>query len=166
LPSFSPSPSSSRRRVAFAGDGGASADSGGGGGGSGGSIGGVGGGGGIGGVGVGIGGGGGVGVGGDDDDPDFPTAAAAERPRAVWRTVTAAVLFFVTGSLMLFYGVQDVRASGRAGADPQARERGLAMLVVGALTFLPGSYAVTVLLGARLGWRGYSFDSLPSYDEE
>jgi len=108
---------------------------------------------------------------GDDNDEagEFPPPAAeAERPRAVWRTVTAAVLFFVTGSLMLYYGVLDVRAAaaGGAGADPQARERGLAMLVVGALTFLPGSYAVAVLVGARLGWPGYSFDSLPSYDEE
>ena len=104
----------------------------------------------------------------DDVDADFAAAAAAsaERPRAMWRTVSAALLFFVTGSLMLYYGLLDLRASGRAGADPQARERGLAMLVVGALTFLPGSYAVTVLLGARLGWRGYSYDTLPSYDEE
>ena len=104
------------------------------------------------------------GGGGGGRGEDF--AAAPERPRAMWRTVTAALLFFVTGSLMLYFGLLELRESGRPGADAQARERGLAMLVVGGLTFLPGSYAVAVLLGAWLGWQGYSYDTLPSYDEE
>ena len=43
---------------------------------------------------------------------------------------------------------------------------GCATRVRGVLTFLPGSYAVTVLLGSWLGWPGYSYESLPSYDEE
>ena len=111
-------------------------------------------------------GGGGGGGGGGEDDGGGDGELLVERPRRMWRTVSAALFFFATGSTMLYYGLLDLNASRFAGSDPQARERGLAMIVVGVLTFLPGSYAVTVLLGSWLGWPGYSYESLPSYDEE
>lgn len=38
-------------------------------------------------------------------------------------------------------------------------------LRIGAV-FLPGSYASTNLLGAYLGWPGYSYDAVPSYDDD
>jgi hypothetical protein len=44
-------------------------------------------------------------------------------------------------------------------------DRAVAMIVVGALAFVPGSYAVWNLVGAARGWRGYSYDHLPSYDD-
>lgn len=31
--------------------------------------------------------------------------------------------------------------------------------------FLPGSYASLNLLGAYLGWSGYDYSSVPSYDD-
>jgi hypothetical protein len=31
--------------------------------------------------------------------------------------------------------------------------------------FLPGSYAMTVIVGTYNGWRGYDYSQLPSYDD-
>ena len=60
--------------------------------------------------------------------------------------------------LMIFYGVQ---ALGEAGG----RERAVSMCAVGAIAFLPGSYATWHLYGAWRRWPGYSYDLVPSYDE-
>ena len=58
--------------------------------------------------------------------------------------------------LMIFYGVQ---------ALPTEFDRGVSMCAVGSVMFIPGSYASWTLFGAWRGWSGYSFESLPSYDE-
>jgi len=44
-------------------------------------------------------------------------------------------------------------------------DRSTAMITLGSLCFIPGSYASWTLLGASRGWRGYNYDSLPSYDD-
>ena len=90
--------------------------------------------------------------------PRLGAAGGAQaRPRCLWRTITAAVLLFVVGSVMLWLGTLALRAG--------ERDKALALLVLGGLTFLPGSYASTVVLGAALGWRGYRVEDLPSYDD-
>ena len=43
--------------------------------------------------------------------------------------------------------------------------RGGALLVCGALAFLPGSYSATILYGAYRGWKGYHYTQVPSYDD-
>lgn len=57
---------------------------------------------------------------------------------------------------MLYFGVQVL---------PKERDRGIAMLVVGSIAFLPGSYATFQLFGAWRRWPGYSYDAVPSYDD-
>jgi hypothetical protein len=63
---------------------------------------------------------------------------------------------FTLGSVMLAYGVPELNRD---------KDRGIAMVVLGSIAFLPGVYACWVLLGAYLRWPGYSYDQLPSYDE-
>ena len=97
---------------------------------------------------------------------DLDAVASLEEPppllnfspgrRRITRTVCAAVSLFTLGSVMLFYGVQ---------ALPSDRDRGISMCVVGALSFLPGSYATWHLLGAWLGWPDFDYDMVPSYDD-
>lgn len=72
------------------------------------------------------------------------------------RTVIAALCLFALGSVMLFFGVQALRSD---------RDRGIAMCTVGALAFLPGSYATYTIYGAWRGWPEFSYDALPSYDD-
>ena len=57
---------------------------------------------------------------------------------------------------MIYYGV---------GALHDDFERGVSMCTVGSIAFIPGSYATAILFGAWRRWPGYSFESLPSYDE-
>ena len=90
------------------------------------------------------------------EEAEQPPELRAFRPRSVVRTVCAAVALFALGSVMLFFGVQALRTE---------RDRGIAMCTVGALAFLPGSYATWHLYGAWRQWAGYSYDMIPSYDE-
>lgn len=83
-------------------------------------------------------------------------ARFSKRHQRMGLTVTVALVLFAVGSLMLYYGVQEL------GVD---RDRAIAMLVVGSIAFLPGSYATAQLYGAWRRWPGYSYDSIPNYDE-
>lgn len=38
-------------------------------------------------------------------------------------------------------------------------------MIRGVQVLLPGSYASVNLLGAYLGWPGYDYNSIPSYDD-
>jgi hypothetical protein len=60
--------------------------------------------------------------------------------------------------LMIYFGVQALNEEG-------GRERGISMCTVGAIAFLPGSYATWHLYGAFRNWPGYTYDMVPSYDE-
>ena len=50
-------------------------------------------------------------------------------------------------------------------AFAQAGDRGLSMIVLGSLMFIPGSYASLVLYGSWRGWHGYEYSMIPSYDD-
>ena len=92
----------------------------------------------------------------DADAPPLHISYTPPRPRSVAWTVFAAASLFALGSLMLFYGVQALRTE---------YDRGVAMCAVGALAFLPGSYASWHLFGAWAGWRGFEYDMVASYDD-
>lgn len=80
------------------------------------------------------------------------------RPRRrIFKTVTAAIVLFTVGSVMLWLGVRSLYTD---------KDRAIAMLVLGALMFIPGSYASFIVLGSCLRWPGYRVEDLPSYDDE
>jgi len=45
-----------------------------------------------------------------------------------------------------------------------SNHKGLDVLIVGCIMLLPGAYATNILIGTWLGWRGYDYDALPSFD--
>jgi hypothetical protein len=87
--------------------------------------------------------------------PNGAGGAGRRGPRRMWKTITAALVLFAVGSVMLWLGARSL------GVDS---ERATALLAVGGLTFIPGSYATCVLVGSWLRWRGYRAEDLPSYD--
>jgi len=89
----------------------------------------------------------------DEEDEELRQGGGG---RTMIKTFTAAVLLFLVGSLMLAFGVPALAVDW---------DRGVAMVVVGTIAFLPGFYACWVFLGAWLRWRGYSYDDIPSYDD-
>ena len=79
------------------------------------------------------------------------------QPR-IWKTVLMSIALFVTGSLLLYFGVQSLGAG--------EKDRAIAMLVLGSIAFLPGFYAVWLLVGAAMGLEGYAYEDIPSFDDD
>jgi hypothetical protein len=101
--------------------------------------------------------------------------------RRCTKTILAAATLFAIGTTMLFLGVRTLNEDS---------SRAISMLAIGGIrlgyaksllpksnthtertqshqlpSFLPGVYACVVLLGTYLGWSGYNYDILPSYDD-
>lgn len=81
------------------------------------------------------------------------------------RTTLAAVGMLVVGSIFLSLGVVTF-LTNLMGSKGEDRDRGLAMIVLGSLMFIPGSYASCILYGAYRGWPGYEYSQVPSYDDD
>lgn len=60
-------------------------------------------------------------------------------------------IILLTTGLVIFFG---------PGSD-----RGLPILILGAIMFIPGIYSSYVLYGAWRGWQGFDFSMVPSYDD-
>ncbi|CAM9561669.1 unnamed protein product, partial [Pylaiella littoralis] len=73
------------------------------------------------------------------------------------KTTLAAVIMLVVGTVMSLLGIWHVWKGDSS--------RGGHHLLIGGILFVPGSYASTNLLGAYLGWPGYDYSSIPSYDD-
>ena len=95
-------------------------------------------------------------TGDDDDSTAVDPQTGLQRGKRIIKTVTAAVLLFAVGSIMLWLGLTTL---------PTDKDRAIGMLVIGGLAFLPGSYATFILLGAWCRWDGYRYGDLPSYDD-
>mmetsp|Transcript_16282 Transcript_16282/g.24534 ORF Transcript_16282/g.24534 Transcript_16282/m.24534 type:complete len:102 (+) Transcript_16282:105-410(+) len=74
------------------------------------------------------------------------------------KTTFAAVLFLIAGLSFIITGI--VIALRRNGMN-----RGLSLICLGAVMFLPGSYVSYLLLGVGLGWQNFDSSMIPSYDE-
>lgn len=96
---------------------------------------------------------------GYDDDPyDLEPDAemAADARRAVRRKVGLALLLFVAGGGLLAGGL------GALLAGPShVGGTGIAMIVLGSLTFAPGAYFTRVAYLAHTGVEGYTMADIP-----
>ncbi|KAE8903685.1 hypothetical protein PF005_g15113 [Phytophthora fragariae] len=72
------------------------------------------------------------------------------------RTGLAAASLFALGSILIY-------VSTLIGLDEE--RRGLSFLILGLIAFIPGSYATYQLYGSWKGWKGYTYDQIPSYDD-
>ena len=84
--------------------------------------------------------------------------AEERRRRVPPRTCTAAILLFTFGTILVLSGL-NVMYNGE-------RARGIQIVVIGGLMFIPGSYASWILFGAWYRWHGYEFHQVPSYDSD
>ena len=76
------------------------------------------------------------------------------------KTTMAAIIMIVLGLILLFIGI-----GLRFETSPKEKERGFCFIVLGLITFVPGSYAGVNLYGAYQGWQGFDYNSIPSYDD-
>ena len=74
-----------------------------------------------------------------------------------WKTILAAITLFATGTICILHGARELTYYDG--------ERGRALLTLGSLCFLPGSYASYILYGAYRRWPGFRWNQIPSYDD-
>ena len=75
-------------------------------------------------------------------------------------TSIAAVIMLSLDSVFLGLGISSIWIS--KGND---LGKNLSVIFLGSLLFIPGSYSSFVLYGSWLGWNGFSYDQVPSYDD-
>lgn len=50
-------------------------------------------------------------------------------------------------------------------SPPQGTDRAIPVLIIGILVFLPGFYHLRIAYYASKGYRGYSYDDIPDFDD-
>jgi Transmembrane proteins 230/134 len=77
--------------------------------------------------------------------------------------MSMAWLLFLVGWVMFIIG-----AAMYWNADPAATEgsrtQGMDFLIAGSIMILPGTYAVVVIFGSWMKWKGFGYHHLPSLD--
>ena len=75
-------------------------------------------------------------------------------------TTLAAIIMLSVGTVFLGLGVMYLYNDGW-----QRWGEHVSVLLLGSLLFIPGSYSSLILYGSWVGWCGYSYDQVPSYDD-
>lgn len=94
----------------------------------------------------------------------LPFQSRNSRSRNNWRqlpmkTTIVSLLLFIIGFIFLVLGIIFHNQGRLAHSD-----QGYSLIVIGLVLFIPGCYACFVLLGTLLGWQGFSYTQIPSYD--
>ena len=84
---------------------------------------------------------------------DYEEEPVFQRSRL--RTHIAAIAMLVVGSCLLLAGLVVLFHN---------EEDSIPLFVLGAMTFIPGSYASWTLFGSYMKWPGFKADDIPSYD--
>eukprot|EP00123_Amoebidium_parasiticum_P011102 comp20508_c0_seq1/m.26232 comp20508_c0_seq1/g.26232 ORF comp20508_c0_seq1/g.26232 comp20508_c0_seq1/m.26232 type:complete len:117 (-) comp20508_c0_seq1:565-915(-) len=83
------------------------------------------------------------------------------KKKVPYKAIGLAVGLFVLGSLFLSLG-----AGLQTGyIETQYHDRGIPLLVLGSLMFIPGAYHVAIAYYTYMGYRGYSYNDIPSFDD-
>lgn len=91
-------------------------------------------------------------------DEQFTDSTPAKIPI---RSIALATFLFLVGSVLLV--LAGLLVGGVFGDTPDASA--MPLLIIGALTFIPGFYHVRLAYYAWKGYYGYSFSDIPSYDD-
>ena len=73
------------------------------------------------------------------------------------KTTLCASLLFILGLIFLILGFSYFFSS--------SQDKGLPLLILGSIMFIPGSYASYIIYGTWRGWPGFDFSQIPSYDD-
>lgn len=75
------------------------------------------------------------------------------------KTTFAAILMLIGGIVFLISGLVVFFGNNK-------NDRGIPILAIGGILFIPGSYASYVLYGSWRGWQGFEYSQIPSYDDD
>ena len=82
-----------------------------------------------------------------------------EKPTLPIRSIVLSIFLFVIGTMLLI--LAGLLIGGVFGSSPDASATPL--LILGAITFIPGFYHVRLAYYAFKGYHGYSFSDIPNY---
>ncbi|KAM6954127.1 transmembrane protein 230b [Aplochiton taeniatus] len=96
-----------------------------------------------------------------DDDGYIDLQFKKSPPKVPYKAIALATVLFLIGSLLITIG-----ALLLAGYfEVTHRDRTVPVLIIGILVFLPGFYHLRIAYYASKGYRGYSYDDIPDFDD-
>ncbi|XP_046871777.1 transmembrane protein 230b [Hypomesus transpacificus] len=97
----------------------------------------------------------------NDDDGYIDLQFKKSPPKVPYKAIALATALFLIGSLLITIG-----ALLLAGYfDVKDRDRTVPVIIIGILVFLPGFYHLRIAYYASKGYRGYSYDDIPDFDD-
>ncbi|XP_071209355.1 transmembrane protein 230-like [Salvelinus alpinus] len=96
-----------------------------------------------------------------DDDGYIDLQFKKSPPKVPYKAIALATGLFLIGSLLITIG-----ALLLAGYfEVTHADRTMPVLIIGILVFLPGFYHLRIAYYASKGYRGYSYDDIPDFDD-
>ncbi|KAK3565843.1 hypothetical protein QTP86_015825 [Hemibagrus guttatus] len=83
-------------------------------------------------------------------------------PKVPYKAIALAAVLFLIGSVLITIGA--LLLAGYFEVQDH-RERTIPVLIIGILVFLPGFYHLRIAYYAYKGYRGYSYDDIPDFDD-
>ncbi|KAK9522521.1 transmembrane protein 230b [Anarhichas minor] len=96
-----------------------------------------------------------------DDDGYTDLQFKRSPPKVPYKAIALATVLFLIGSLLIVIG--SLLLAGYFGATHS--DRTFPVLIIGILVFLPGIYHLRIAYYASKGYRGYSYDDIPDFDD-
>ncbi|XP_067268878.1 transmembrane protein 230b [Pseudorasbora parva] len=98
-----------------------------------------------------------------DDDGYIDLQFKRSPPKVPYKAIALATVLFLIGSILITIG--SLLLAGYFGVDDEHRDRTIPVLIIGILVFLPGFYHLRIAYYASKGYRGYSYDDIPDFDD-
>ncbi|XP_063788126.1 transmembrane protein 230 isoform X2 [Pseudophryne corroboree] len=97
----------------------------------------------------------------DTDDGYIDLQFKRSPPKIPYKAIALATVLFLIGTLLIVIGALLITGHISNGGN----ERAIPILIIGILVFLPGFYHLRIAYYASKGYRGYSYDDIPDFDD-
>ena len=84
------------------------------------------------------------------------------RPQVPVKSIVLAISLFIIGTILLIVG--SLLVTGVV-IPHKYSDRTIPVVILGAITFLPGAYHTYLAWGAYKKYKGFSYDAIPSFDD-
>ncbi|CDQ73213.1 transmembrane protein 230a [Oncorhynchus nerka] len=96
-----------------------------------------------------------------DEDGYIDLQFKKSPPKVPYKAIALATFLFLIGSLLIVIGALLLAGS----IEVSHPDRTVPVLIIGILVFLPGFYHLRIAYYASKGYRGYSYDDIPDFDD-
>ncbi|KAL4609254.1 transmembrane protein 230-like [Arapaima gigas] len=97
----------------------------------------------------------------DSEDGYIELQFKRSPPKVPYKAIALAAFLFLVGSLLIVIGALLLAGS----IEVTHPDRTIPVLIIGILVFLPGFYHLRIAYYASKGYRGYSYDDIPNFDD-